>query len=101
MFGLSTPFPALVLGTITGLTYGLLAVGLILIYRSSRIINFAHGQIGALAAAVFGVYVVRTHVPYWLMFPAALALGAGAAMVVEVVAVRRLRRAPAVMSIVA
>jgi ABC-type branched-subunit amino acid transport system ATPase component/ABC-type branched-subunit amino acid transport system permease subunit len=101
MFGLSVPLPAVILGMITGLTYGLLAVGLVLIYRSSRILNFAHGQVGALAAAVLGVYVVRDHVPYWLMFVLALLLGAGCSMLVEAVAVRRLRKAPAIMSIVA
>ena len=37
------------------MTYGLLAVGLVLVYRSNRIINFAHGEIGAFGAAVFGV----------------------------------------------
>src|SRR5687768_15467721 len=42
-----TPFPIILLGAILGLTYGLLAVGLVLIYRSNRIINFAHGEIGA------------------------------------------------------
>jgi ABC-type branched-subunit amino acid transport system ATPase component/ABC-type branched-subunit amino acid transport system permease subunit len=98
---MSIPFPVVILGVISGLTYGILAVGLILIYRTSRIINFAHGEVGALAASVFGVYVYRNHIPYWLLFPAALLLGAAASMLVEVVVVRRLRHAPAVMTIVA
>ena len=50
--------PVLVLGAITGMTYGILAVGLVLVYRSNRIINFAHGEIGAFAAAVLGLAVV-------------------------------------------
>src|SRR4051812_49430933 len=101
MGDIAVPPAALVLGLITGLTYGILAVGLVLIYRSSRILNLAHGDVGALAAAVLGVYVVRDHVPYWVMFPAVLCLGALGSMLVEAVAVRRLRRAPAVLSIVA
>ena len=40
--------------TIIGMTYGLLAVGLVLVYRTNRIINFAHGEIGAFGAAFFG-----------------------------------------------
>ena len=52
------PLPVIVLGAIIGMTYGLLAVGLVLVYRSNRIINFAHGEIGAFGAAVFGVAVV-------------------------------------------
>ena len=37
----------LALGLFTGSTYALLAAGLVLVYRSSGVINFAHGQIGA------------------------------------------------------
>ena len=44
----------IVLGLFTGLTYGLLAVGLVLVYRSSRFVNFAHGAIGVFGAAVLG-----------------------------------------------
>ncbi|HVV35401.1 MAG TPA: ATP-binding cassette domain-containing protein [Acidimicrobiales bacterium] len=97
---LEFPFPVLVLGAITGMTYGILAVGLVLIYRSNRIINFAHGEIGAFAAAVLGVTVTRWHVPYWIAFPGALAIAAGIGALSEVVVVRRLRKAPPVMSIV-
>lgn len=95
------PFPVIVLGTIIGMTYGLLAVGLVLIYRSNRIVNFAHGEIGAFAAAVFGVVVVRWGVPYYLALPLAMALGGAVAALAEVAVVRRLRNAPRLMSIVA
>ena len=101
MFGLDIPLPVVALGAISGLTYGLLAVGLILVYRSSRILNFAHSAIGALPAAFLGVWVVRNHLPYWLMFPVAIAIGAAVGAMTEVVAVRRLRKAPPTMSIVA
>jgi ABC-type branched-subunit amino acid transport system ATPase component/ABC-type branched-subunit amino acid transport system permease subunit len=96
-----SPFPVLVLGLIIGLTYGLLAVGLVLIYRTNRIINFAHGQVGAFGAAFFGIEVVRWHLPYWVAFLPALALAAGAGALAEVAVVRRLRKAPAIMSVVA
>jgi ABC-type branched-subunit amino acid transport system ATPase component/ABC-type branched-subunit amino acid transport system permease subunit len=100
-FHLDVPFPVLLLGAITGMTYGILAVGLVLIYRSNRIINFAHGEIGAFAAAILGVVVVRWGVPYWVAFPIALAVAAGVGSLSEVVVIRRLRNAPPVMSIVA
>ncbi|HVV76746.1 MAG TPA: ATP-binding cassette domain-containing protein [Mycobacteriales bacterium] len=98
---MSIPLPVVILGVIHGFTYGMLAVGLILVYRTSRVINFAHGEVGALGSAVLGVYVFRNHVPYWLMLPAALVVGAAANMLVEVVAVRRLRNAPVIMTILA
>lgn len=100
-FGFDVPFPVIVLGTIIGLTYGLLAVGLLLIYRSNRVINFAHGEIGAFAAAMFGLATGRWNLPYYVALPLALAVGAGVAALAEVAIVRRLRNAPRLMSIVA
>ena len=96
-----SPGPVLLLGLIIGLTYGLLAVGLVLIYRTNRIINFAHGQVGAFGAAFFGIEVVRWHIPYWVAFLPALALAAAVGALAEASVVRRLRKAPAIMSVVA
>jgi ABC-type branched-subunit amino acid transport system ATPase component/ABC-type branched-subunit amino acid transport system permease subunit len=96
-----TPFPAVLQGAIIGLTYGLLGVGLVLVYRTNRIINFAHGQIGAFAAAFFGVAAVKWHVPYWISFVLALAVAAMTGAAAETGVVRRLRHAPRLMSIVA
>jgi ABC-type branched-subunit amino acid transport system ATPase component/ABC-type branched-subunit amino acid transport system permease subunit len=96
-----TPGPVLLLGTIIGMTYGLLAVGLVLIYRTNRIINFAHGQVGAFGAAFFGIEVVRWHIPYWIAFLPALAVAAGVGALAEAAVIRRLRKAPAIMSVVA
>jgi ABC-type branched-subunit amino acid transport system ATPase component/ABC-type branched-subunit amino acid transport system permease subunit len=93
--------PVMLLGTITGLTYGLLAVGLVLVFRSNRLINFAHGEIGALGAAVLGVAVVKWKIPYWVALPAALGVSAFAGGLTEVAVVRRLRNVPNLMSIVA
>ena len=95
-----TPASAVTLGVITGTTYGLLAVGLVLIYRTNRIINFAHGQIGAFGSAFFGLAAVKWHVPYWIAFPLALAVAGGTGAVAEAAAVRRLRNAPRLMSVV-
>ena len=98
---MSEQLPVLVLGLTVGMTYGLLAIGLVLIYRTNRIINFAHGQIGAFGAAMFGLAVVRWHVPYWIAFVPALALAAGVGMGAEASVIRRLRKAPPIMSVVA
>jgi ABC-type branched-subunit amino acid transport system ATPase component/ABC-type branched-subunit amino acid transport system permease subunit len=96
-----TPLPVIALGTIIGLTYGLLAVGLVLVYRSNRIINFAHGETGAFAAAVFGLFTTKYHINYYLFLPVGLAAGYGAGALAEVGVVRRLRNAPRLMSVVA
>ena len=101
LLGLDLSGPVIVLGAITGMVYGILAVGLVLVYRSTRIINFAHGQIGAFGAALLGVAVVRWHVPYWVAFPGALAVSAGVGSGAEAVVVRRLRKAPVIMTVIA
>ena len=95
------PVPPAALGAMTGLTYGLLAVGLILVYRTNRIVNFAHGEIGAFGASFFGLAVVNWHVPYWVAFPFALLAGGAVGALTEVAVIRRLRKAPRLMSIVA
>lgn len=99
--GVEIPGPVFVLGLITGCTYGLLAVGLVLVHRSNRIVNFAHGEIGVLGATLLGLAVVRWHLPYWVAFLPALVVAAGVGAGAEVVVVRRLRKAPPLMSVVA
>ena len=40
-------------GLFVGLVYGLLAVGLVVVYRTSRIVNFAYGETGMLATFAY------------------------------------------------
>ncbi len=101
VLGWDIPLPVVVLGATIGMTYGLLSVGLVLVYRSNRIINFAHGEIGAFGAAILSLLVVRWGVPYYLAVPVALAIAAGAGATAEIAVVRRLRKAPPIMSVVA
>ncbi|MGH2758139.1 MAG: ABC transporter permease subunit, partial [Actinomycetota bacterium] len=95
------PASVIVLGIITGLGYGLLSTGMVIVYRSNRIVNFAHGEIGAIAAALFSLAVARGGLPYYVALPGGLALGAGVAALAEVAVVRRLRNAPRLMTVVA
>ena len=43
----------LVNGFFVGLIYGLLGVGLVTLYRGSRVVHFAYGETGMVAAFVF------------------------------------------------
>ncbi len=88
----------ILLGIVTGMTYGVLGAGLVLIYRANRIINFAYGEIGALGAAVLGAAVTKWHIPYWFAFILALAAAALVGVACEVVVVRRFRSAPLVLT---
>ena len=89
------------LGVFTGLTYGLLAAGLVLIYRSSRFINFAHGAIGVFGAAVCSLAVRDFEVPYWFAFMLGIAVSAGIGALTEVGIVKPLATAPKVLPMVA
>ncbi|MDQ7851111.1 MAG: branched-chain amino acid ABC transporter permease, partial [Armatimonadota bacterium] len=46
-------------GLSAGTLYGLVALGIVLLYRSSRVLNFAHGDLATLAAFVAFTLLVR------------------------------------------
>ena len=81
---------ALVLGLVNGLTTALLAMGLVLVYKAARFVNFAHAQLGVTSALVLGKLVLDWHWSWWLAFPVAVALGAGIGAAAEVLVIRRL-----------
>src|SRR5688500_6252100 len=48
--------------------YGLVAIGLVLVYKGARVFNFAQGEFGPLAAFIVFVLleqVTSPKVPYW------------------------------------
>lgn len=88
--GLEVPVEILVLGVVTGLTYALLGIGLALVYRSTRIINLAHGEIGAFPALLVPILVLNHGLSYWIAVPAAIATSAALGALVELGVIRRL-----------
>ncbi len=88
-------------GVATGSLYGLIAVGLILIYRTNRIINFAVGAIGAFPAALAGLLVAAKGVSYWLVLPIVLIGGPLIGAAVDVLVIRRFATAPRLIVTVA
>jgi ABC-type branched-subunit amino acid transport system permease subunit len=96
----SVPGFVLLEGVVIGLNYGLLAMGLVLIYKTNRVLNFAQGQLGAVAAVFlvkcsqdFGFY-------YWFSFVLAIGLAAAIGALSELV-LRRLFNRPRVLVMVA
>src|SRR6185436_16595110 len=73
--GFDLTFGRLLTGVFTGLTYGLLAVGLVLVFRASRFINFASAAVGVAGASVLGLLVSKVGLPYWVAFPLAVIAG--------------------------
>ena len=101
LLGFQVPLEVLVLGALTGLTYSLLAVGLVFAYKSSRVVNFAHGEMGALAAGVVPVLVVNDHVNYWVAVLLALLAAAATGVFVEMAIIRKFAQAPRLVVLVA
>lgn len=66
-------------GLATGATYALVALGLALIYRSSRILHFAHGDITT-AGTFVAFTLLGLKLPYLVAFFLALLFGAALAM---------------------
>lgn len=78
-------------GVFVGVIYGLLAVALVVVYRVSRVINFASGEIGMLGAFVFTELWLGGDRPLAVALAAGIATSAALGAATEVVVVRPLR----------
>jgi ABC-type branched-subunit amino acid transport system ATPase component/ABC-type branched-subunit amino acid transport system permease subunit len=88
-------------GLLSGLTIGLIALGLVLVYRSTRVISFAVGNMGIIGAAVLALLVLSYGWPFWAALAAALLAGTLFGTAVELTVVRRLFTAARVTVLVA
>ncbi len=91
-------FDQLVQRIIQGLSFGLMlalaAIGLSLVYGTTGISNFAHGEMvtfGAIAG-LFLVGPASLALPWWLGFPIAVVLSAALGLVLDMILWRPLRR---------
>ncbi|HVA07613.1 MAG TPA: hypothetical protein VNG12_12820, partial [Acidimicrobiales bacterium] len=100
MLALSAPNFVLVQGVFYGLGFGLLALGLVLVYRTNRVLNFAQGQIGVIAAVFLVKLTGDFHFNYWFSLMLSIALAAFVGALSELV-LRRLFSRPRVLVMVA
>ena len=101
LVGWEVPQNVVILGVITGLTYSLLGLGITLVYRSSRVINFAHGEMGALAALMIPIFALNLGWPYALALVIALLVAAATGGLFEFLVIRPLRSASRLTVLVA
>ena len=87
-------------GLINGLLTGLLAMSMVLVYRSTRVINFAVGNIGLIGATLLPLVVLDYGFPYWVGLVVCVLAGTLFATVCELVVIRRLFEAPRVIVLV-
>lgn len=95
------PLGIVVRGIVFGSLNGLIAIGIVLVYRANKVVNFAQADFGAVAAVLAIEFVLQLRMNYFLAiflgFVIALALGA----LIERLVIRRFRNAPRLILAVA
>ncbi len=99
--GITIGQQSLALGLVTGLTYAAFAAGFVLIYRSTGVLNFAHGEVGAFGVALFVLLLAGYGVNWWLSFVLALTACAAMGMAIELIVIRRLFSSPRLVVLIA
>ena len=89
-----SPVGVILQGVVIGAITSFIAFGIALIYRSSRIINFAQGDLGGVPASFGVLLMLGPGVPFFLALPIALVAAIALGAFVEFVILRRFFKAP-------
>ena len=79
---------------LTGCSNALLAAGLVLVYRSARIVNFAQAALGAIAGYLAFMLSALVGLPFLVVFPLAMAVAAATGLAVDALFVQRFFYSP-------
>jgi branched-chain amino acid transport system permease protein len=91
----------LVSGIMIGGIYGLVALGLVLVYKSSRVLNLAHGSFLMILAWLCWSFAVQLGLPIWLSILLVLVISVLAGLAVERFMLRPLIGQPILAVIIA
>jgi branched-chain amino acid transport system permease protein len=89
----------LIVGILTGGIYGLIGVGIVIIFKATQVFNFAVGTLMTLGALICVSLITDLHLPFWLAVPATLVLAGLIGILIERVGLRPLLSQP-VLSLV-
>jgi branched-chain amino acid transport system permease protein len=92
---------ALTIGLFQGAAYGLLAVGLVLVYKGVRVFNFAQGEFGTVAAFATFAFFDGIGLPYGVAFIGGLVAAVLVGLLMERLIIRPLFAAPRITMLVA
>ncbi len=95
------PLGIIIVGAVFGSLYALLALGLLLVYRANRIVNFAQAELGAVAAVMSIELVLKWHWNYFAAIGMGVLIAAGTGALINITVVRRLQNAPRLILTVA
>ena len=89
----------LIVGILTGGIYGLIGVGIVIIFKATQVFNFAVGTLMTLGALICVSLITQLHLPFWLAVPATLVIAGIIGILIERVGLRPLLSQP-VLSLV-
>ena len=78
-----------------------MAVGMALIYRANRVVNFAQAELGTVPTSFAAAFIIFWGWPYLLGFAAGLVMSIVAGVVIEFALIRRFRNSPRLVVTVA
>ena len=84
-------------GALVGAMYGLVALGIVLIYKTSGTANFAQGAIAMMGGYLAWLFAAGLGLPMWLAIPAAVAAMFCFGILVERTVLRRMIGQPVIM----
>lgn len=93
MAALTNFIGSILIGIVNGAIYGFIGLGIVLIYKTQRVVNFAIGEFATLAAFMLFLFHSRLSLPYGVAVLLALLVGVLAAVIVERAVIRPLRGA--------
>lgn len=88
-------------GVLIGLLTAMISVGMALVYRANRILNFAQADLGYIPASLSVMITIATGLPWLVAFGAGLAAAAVLGAACELLIIRRFFRAPRLILTVA
>ncbi len=88
-------------GVTPGAVYGLMALGFVLVFKATGVVNFAHGETVMVGAYAGLLFITDLRLPFGAALVLTLATAFGLGVVVERIVYRPLLRAPAVSVILA
>jgi branched-chain amino acid transport system permease protein len=89
----------LIVGILTGGIYGLIGVGIVIIFKATQVFNFAVGTLMTLGALICVSLITQFHLPFWLAVPATLVFAGIIGILIERIGLRPLLSQP-VLSLV-
>lgn len=99
--GWPAPLGIVFLGAVIGALISFISIGLVLIYRTNRIINFAQADIGGVAAVLSVLLVAELKINYFLGVAIGLVTAVALGALIELTIVRRFFKAPRLILTVA